>query len=224
MFKSLPVGKAAGPDGINNRILRELARELSVSFCCLFNRSHQIGEFPDYWKQAHVSPTAKSGNRSNYRPISVLRNPEKCFERDVFKHLYNHFHDNQILTSLQSGFIPGDSTVNQLTFLQYLFSSTWLWKGSTSCLFWCKQGFRPRLAWRSSLKTWSGWYQRFSAYLVPLLSIWSESCLTWRRVKMERNSRWSTSRLNSGTASLFTLYKRYCKGYWLQYTSFCRWH
>ena len=125
MFKSLPVGKAAGPDGINNRILRELARKLFVPFCCLFNRSLQIGENPDYWKQTHVSPIAKRGKRSspsNYRPISLLCNPEKCFERVVFKHLYNHFHDNQIFTSLQSGFIPGDSTVNQLTFLYNTFS------------------------------------------------------------------------------------------------------
>ena len=41
VFKSLPVDKAAGPDGIINRIPRELARELSVPFCCLFNRSLQ---------------------------------------------------------------------------------------------------------------------------------------------------------------------------------------
>ena len=42
----------------------------------------------------------------------------------MFKHLYNHFHDNQIhvFTSLQSGFIPGDSTVTQLTFLYNTFS------------------------------------------------------------------------------------------------------
>ena len=125
VFKSLPVGKAAGPDSINNRVLRKLASELSVPFCCLFNRSLQIGEFPDYWKRVHVSPIAKSGNRaspSKYCPISLLCNPEKCFERVVFKHLYNHFHDNQILTLLQSGFIPGDSTVSQLTFLYNTFS------------------------------------------------------------------------------------------------------
>ena len=35
---------------------------------------------------------------------------------------FNHFRDNSILISLQSGFIPGDSTVNQLTFLYNAFS------------------------------------------------------------------------------------------------------
>ena len=74
-----------------------------------------------------MSPIAQGGDRvspSNYRPISLLCTPEKCFERVVFKHLYNHFHENQIFTSLQSGFIPGDSTVNQLTFLCNTFSQS----------------------------------------------------------------------------------------------------
>ena len=127
VLKFLPLGKAAGPDGINNRVLRELSRELSSPFCCLFNHSLQIGEFPDNWKRSNMSPIAKGGDRaspSNYHPISLLCTPEKCFERVVFKHLYNHFHENQILTSLQSGFIPGDSTVNQLTFLYNTFSQS----------------------------------------------------------------------------------------------------
>ena len=54
---------------------------------------------------------------SNYRPITLLNSEGKVFERLVFKYLYNHLHDNNILTPLQSGFIPGDSTVNQLTYL-----------------------------------------------------------------------------------------------------------
>ena len=118
VLKSLPLGKASGPDGINNRVLRELCRELSVPFCSLFNRSLHTGEFPEIWKRSHVTPIAKGGNRaspSNYRPL--LCTPEKCFERVVFKHLYKHFNENHILTPLQSGFVPGDSTVNQLTFL-----------------------------------------------------------------------------------------------------------
>ena len=110
---------------MNNRVLRELATELSVPFCSLFNRSLQIGAFPENWKRSHVTPIAKGGERSspsNYRPISLLCTPEKRFERVVFKHIYTHFHENHILTSLQSGFIPGDSTVNQLTFLYNTFS------------------------------------------------------------------------------------------------------
>ena len=54
---------------------------------------------------------------TNCRPVSLLNAESKVFERLVFKYLYNHLHENKILTPLQSGFIPGDSTVNQLAFL-----------------------------------------------------------------------------------------------------------
>ena len=117
---SLTLGKASGPDEINNRVLQALATELSPEFTTLFNQSLQQSDVPDIWKRSHVCPVSKGGDvssLSNNRPISLLSNIDKTFERIVFKHLYNHFHDNDILTPLQSGFIPGDSTVNQLTFL-----------------------------------------------------------------------------------------------------------
>ena len=67
-----------------------------------------------------MCPIPKGDGRtavSNYRPISLLSNINEVLERIVFKHLYNHFLANDILTPLQSGFIPGNSTVNQLLFL-----------------------------------------------------------------------------------------------------------
>ena len=54
--------------------------------------------------------------------MSLLCTSEKVFERAISKHVFNHFRDNSILTSLQSGFIPGYSTVNQLTYLYNAFS------------------------------------------------------------------------------------------------------
>ena len=81
------------------------------------------GRLPTSYKEANVCPAPKKGNLSivsNFRPISLLNSISKVFERLVFKHLYKHLHDNNLL-SLQSGFIPGDSTVNQLTFLYNTF-------------------------------------------------------------------------------------------------------
>ena len=34
--------------------------------------------------------------------------------KNVHKYLFNFFPDNSVITAFQSGFIPGDSTVNQL--------------------------------------------------------------------------------------------------------------
>ena len=104
----------------NNVILRELAEVLASPLACLFNQSLSQGTVPDIWKIAHVCPVPKGGESSllsNYQPISLLSNLDKTMERIVFKHLYNHFLVNETLTPLQSGFIPGNSTVNQLTFL-----------------------------------------------------------------------------------------------------------
>ena len=47
ILKTLPLGKATGHDSINNRLLRELATELSIPLCSLFNQSIQTGIFPE---------------------------------------------------------------------------------------------------------------------------------------------------------------------------------
>ena len=80
-----------------------------------FNTSLRVGKVPDSSKEAHVTPVPKGGDLSivsNLRPISLLSNIDKSFE-----HLHNQFLENNILTPFQSGFTPGDSTVNQLTYL-----------------------------------------------------------------------------------------------------------
>ena len=120
----IPLGKASGPNGLSNRILRELSAQVSAPYCSLFNQSLRLGVFPTSYKEANVCPVPKKGDLSlvtNYRPISLLNSESKLFERIVFKHLYNHLQRNNLLSSLQSGFIPGDSTVNQLTFLYNTF-------------------------------------------------------------------------------------------------------
>ena len=123
-MKTLVVGKASGPNGVNNRILKELSREISQPLCSLFNYSLQTCTVPNSWKESNVCPVPKKDNESqlsNCRPISLLNSEGKVFERLIFKHLFNHLRDNNVLTSMQSGFIPGDSTVNQLTFLYNTF-------------------------------------------------------------------------------------------------------
>ena len=74
--------------------------------------------FPDIWKEANVSPTTPQKDDpflvSNYRPISLLSDLGKVMDKIVHKHMLNFFIDCHAITCLQSGFVPGDSTVNQL--------------------------------------------------------------------------------------------------------------
>ena len=116
-LKSLPLGKASGPDLINNRLLKELAQPLSLPLSNLFNFSLNHGLVPKIWKQANVSPIHKKNDPSdvsNYRPISLLSTVGKVLEKIVHKHLFNFLNAHHVITTLQSGFVPGDSTANQM--------------------------------------------------------------------------------------------------------------
>ena len=42
---------------------------------------------------------------------------EDVFEKIIFKHVFNFLIETRFFTPYQSGSLPGDSTVNQLTFL-----------------------------------------------------------------------------------------------------------
>ena len=50
---------------------------------------------------------------AHYRPISLLCQPGKSMEQCVHKQLYNYVKSQNLITPLQSGFIPGDSTTFQ---------------------------------------------------------------------------------------------------------------
>ena len=117
ILQNLQIGKSSGPDGINNRILKELSSELANPLCSLFNSSLSSGSFPSSWKEANVTPIFKkddASNVSNYRPISLLNTIGKVMEKLVHKHVFNFFLSNNTISSFQSGFVTGDSTVNQL--------------------------------------------------------------------------------------------------------------
>ena len=56
VLKILPVGKATGPNGLSNRIIRELSQELSTPYCSFFNQSLCTGLLPSSYKEAEVCP------------------------------------------------------------------------------------------------------------------------------------------------------------------------
>ena len=58
-LKTLQLGKAARPDAINNRILKELADSLSLSLSDFFNYSLSTGKLPSVWKLANDTPIHK---------------------------------------------------------------------------------------------------------------------------------------------------------------------
>ena len=60
----------------------------------------------------HQSIKNDPSDVSNYRSIFLLSTVSKVLENIVHKYLFNFFRDNNVITPFQSGFVPGDSTVN----------------------------------------------------------------------------------------------------------------
>lgn len=119
-INSMDSAKASGPDLISPRLIKEGKDELASPLARFFNKLLLKSVFPSSWKLANVCPIYKKSDPSktcNYRPISLLCCLGKVMERCIHKYLYNHVISNKLLTPFQSGFIKGDSTINQLTFL-----------------------------------------------------------------------------------------------------------
>ena len=119
-LKRLKLGKASGPDGQSNELLKIASRSLAPSMTMLFNKILRSSTYPDLWKRANVSPIYKKGNRqekNNYRPVSLLPVAGKVLERLVFKRMYTYCMENNLLTWRNSGFKKMDSTTNQLVYI-----------------------------------------------------------------------------------------------------------
>ena len=96
-----------------------------LSLTKLFNKSFGSAKVPKLWKEANIIPLHKKGHKddvNNYRPVSLLPCVGKILETIVFKKLYNYYLDHDTLSSHQSSFRPGDSTVNQLAHLYHVFA------------------------------------------------------------------------------------------------------
>ena len=117
-MNKVDISKACGHDGIGNKIIKLCSHRIVKSFTRLINFCLQDGKYPLEWKKANISPIYKKDNRQskkNYRSISLLPSISKIPGKLVFPRLYEFLLDINYLSNFQSGFRPGDSTVNQLS-------------------------------------------------------------------------------------------------------------
>ena len=113
----LKVNKAPGPDGIHSYILKACANTLYVPLTILYSQSLSSGVLPDEWKQAHVVPVFKKGQRnqaSNYRPISLTSLVVKILESIIRSELVTFLDGQGILNGEQHGFVNRKSCFTNL--------------------------------------------------------------------------------------------------------------
>ena len=110
LIELLNPNKATGPDGISNKMLKAVSKEIAVPLSILFNRSFREGKFGEIYKYSNVIPLPKK----TFRLVSLLSNVGKLQERIAFKHIFNFLHENDLLDKYQSWFLPNNSTTFQL--------------------------------------------------------------------------------------------------------------
>ena len=117
IIKSLKPSKAHCADNISICMIQLCDDSITLPLTLTFKFPLRNGIFPDTWKMANIILVHKKEEKNivkNYRPISLLLIFAKVFERLLFNSMLVHFHDNDLFTKCQSGFMPGDSCISQL--------------------------------------------------------------------------------------------------------------
>ena len=117
IIQKLDPNKAHGHDMISIRMLKICGNSIYKPLQLISRSCIENGKFPYEWKKANVVPVHKKGNKQtleNYRPVSLLPICGKIFERLIYNSLFEFFIANELISSNQSGFKPGDSCINQL--------------------------------------------------------------------------------------------------------------
>ena len=99
--------KAAGPDSITPRVLKELADEIAPIVQLIYKRWYDTEEVPSSWRTAYVCSVFKKGKTFdpiNYRPVSLTCICCKIMEHIVTSQIMGHSDRYNILYKMQHGF------------------------------------------------------------------------------------------------------------------------
>ena len=109
--------KSPGADYLHPRISKELSVSSSVPLSILYTESFKQQKLPQDWKDTVIRPLYKKDEKclaSNYRPISLTSIICKIIESIIKDDLMSYVCNNNIITSLQHGFLPGRSFQSNL--------------------------------------------------------------------------------------------------------------
>ena len=110
--------KASGPHSIPNDIIHLIKFIIAEPLSDIINHSFNSGKYIDILKISKTIPTYKNkGSKlecNNYRPISLLSNINKIFEKIMYKRLYDFLEHNNCIFRNQFGFRAHHSTIHAL--------------------------------------------------------------------------------------------------------------
>lgn len=117
-LKSLNNKKSSGNDKIPNFVLKKLPHNIINNLTILFNNLLNHAHFPTFWKKAKVIPIHKKGrdktNPNSYRPISLLPNLGKVFERIINDKIMAVCQTKSLIPENQYGFRRSHTTTHAI--------------------------------------------------------------------------------------------------------------
>ena len=111
IINNLDTLKATQQGDIPTKIIKDNKDIFSYFISASFHNAVSKGVFPDELKHADIKPVYKMESRNekeNYRPVSILLNLSKIFERCMYDQLKDYF--DKLLSKYQCGFRKGFST------------------------------------------------------------------------------------------------------------------
>ena len=108
---NLDTSKATQQGDIPTKVIKDNKDLFSYFISASFNNAVNKGVFPDELKHADIKPIYKKTSRNekeNYRPVGILPNLSKIFERWMYDQLKDYF--DKILSKYQCRFRKGFST------------------------------------------------------------------------------------------------------------------
>lgn len=136
IFASLPNKFTKSDPDIPLFLWKTIAHNTSEFLCNLINTSYHSATFPNALKISQIIPIHKKKNTldmNNYRPISILPNISKIFEKAILTYLNNFIELNKILPESQYGFRKNRSTIDAILNLRLKLESNYS-KNMKTCL------------------------------------------------------------------------------------------
>lgn len=115
--------KNGGVDSIHMKVIKKLANYIVDPIVHIINTSIEKSIWPDSLKCADIKPIFKSKNShviSNYRPISLISNIAKIFEKVLYYRILDFVKKSKLLSKKQFGFLKNVGTKDALNYITNL--------------------------------------------------------------------------------------------------------
>ena len=118
LIGNIKIKKAVRENDIDNKLLKLSNTIISPFLSSIFNSCIQQEEFPYSLKIAEVAPVFKKGDSNlltNYRPISILSQISKIFEKLIYNRINNYLEKYHLISDEQFGFRQNSSTSHAIS-------------------------------------------------------------------------------------------------------------